>query len=216
MKIVPLFADKSLIWIEAKGIGYLEHPSIDYDSDYFSHYRQLAKTDIGLALNEARIGLVNKFTKGIVIDVGVGGCNFVEGRNLTLGYDINPHAVKYLKSRYLYGNPTEMSVEALTFWDSLEHIKDPTPLLALVQKFVFISCPIYDGMNHVLRSKHFKPGEHYWYWTPKGIENFMAAFGFELVEQNRMESEIGRDGIGTFVFKRVATKGGVPSVTTDK
>jgi len=29
--------------------------------------------------------------------------------------------------------------------------------------------PIFEGLQDVLRSKHFKPGEHVWYFTEPGL-----------------------------------------------
>jgi len=75
-------------------------------------------------------------------------------------------------------------------------------MLQGAKEFVFVSCPIYDDVEHVLRSKHFKPDEHCWYWTIKGLTTFMRIFGFEVQEINWMETEIGRESIATFVFKR--------------
>jgi hypothetical protein len=197
------FASNKLQWLEQIGIGYLDAPAVPYDRSYFEYYQSLRNTRIGIDLTVARSGLVAKYTNGTVIDVGIGSGAFCESRDGIYGCDINPHAIEWLAQRGLYRTPdAERPVEALTFWDSLEHIPDPTSLLAGAKEFVFVSCPIYDGVQDVLASKHFKPGEHFWYWTNEGLQNFMAHFGFELVEQNEMESDIGRDSIGTFVFKR--------------
>jgi hypothetical protein len=67
-----------------------------------------------------------------------------------------------------------------------------------------VSCPIYENSEHILRSKHFRKDEHCWYWTEQGLITFMRHYGFEVVESNRMESDIGREDIGTFVFKRIS------------
>ena len=57
--------------------------------------------------------------------------------------------------------------------------------------------------DHVFKSKHFKPGEHCWYFTRDGLKLFMGRWGYERVEFNT--SEIihgGREGIESFVFKK--------------
>jgi len=92
--------------------------------------------------------------------------------------------------------------EAITCWDSLEHIPEPEKLLAKVEKYVFVSMPIYDDMNDCLNSKHYKPGEHLHYFTARGFKLFMRQNGFDLLSSSAIESELGRDGIMSFVFKR--------------
>jgi hypothetical protein len=59
----------------------------------------------------------------------------------------------------------------------------------------------------VLRSKHFRPQEHIWYFTREGLVNAMKACGFSLVAESDFETELGREDIGTFAFRRV-TDGG--------
>lgn len=194
--------ERNLAWLQDLGIGYLPVTANVYDESYFQAYNAMKETPIGLALNKARTELVDRYTKGSVLDIGVGNGAFVEGRENTYGYDINPSAVSWLIERKKYRHPLRGG-DALTFWDSLEHIANPTLMLQGAKEFVFISCPIYDDVQHVLRSKHYKPNEHCWYWTLQGLVLFMSMFDFEVQETNWMETEIGREDIGTFVFKRV-------------
>ena len=136
------------------------------------------------------------------MDVGIGGGRFVSERPLTWGFDVNPAAVAWLKGRDLFHDPYEHLVDAVTFWDSLEHIHDPRPLLANVRKFVFVSLPIFEDVAHVLRSKHFKKEEHCWYFSARGFESFMLSLGFQMVERNTMEQSC-REDISSYVFRRV-------------
>lgn len=197
------FSNEHLTWFAKLGIGYYPVKENPYDAAYFEKYNAVKETPIGLALNKARIDLVNQFCNGEVLDVGVGNGAFVEGRENTKGYDINPSAVDYLVSIGKYSNPMR-NFDAMTFWDSLEHIHEPSQLLKFAKTFVFVSCPIYNDVNHVLSSKHFRPDEHCWYWTGAGLIYFMAQFGFEVQLVNWMETDIGREDIGTFVFKRIS------------
>lgn len=199
--IFETFAQNELQWLPEIGIGYYPVKDAPYDEYYFQKYIIMAETEIGLKLNQARIDLVNKYTKLDVLDIGIGSGAFVEGRNNTYGYDINPAATKWLIERNWYRHPFK-GANSLTFWDSLEHIHDPRLHLSGAKEYVFISCPIYQDAEHIKRSKHFRKDEHCWYWTKDGLCTFMDAFGFELVEYNDMESKIGREDIGTFVFKK--------------
>lgn len=191
----------NLAWYEELGIGYFPVTEQPYDESYFNNYQKMANTDIGLALNKARIDLVNKYTDKDVLDIGIGSGAFVEGRPNTKGFDINPVAVDWLIKNKLYKHFFDTST-ALTFWDSLEHIHNPKMLLESAKEYVFVSCPIYKNAEHILKSKHFKKTEHCWYWNLQGIDNFMQYYGFELIETNWQETEIGREDIASFVFKR--------------
>jgi len=195
------FAQGQLQWLPEIGIGYYPVTDAPYDAAYFEKYQQMSGTNIGLTLNAARVKLVNKYTRGEVLDIGIGSGVFLGRKNPTFGYDINPVAVEWLKKNRLYREPWE-GAESMTFWDSLEHIHDPTPYLQGCRTYAFVSCPIYESAEHILCSKHYRKDEHCWYWTEEGLCRFMSYFGFELVEHNLMETEIGREDIGTFVFKR--------------
>jgi len=199
--VFDTFAQQELQWLPELGIGYYPVTSMPYDADYFNKYQLMADTEIGLKLNQARIDLVNKYTKLDVLDIGIGSGSFVLGRENTYGYDINPFATEWLIKRSLYRHPFK-GANSLTFWDSLEHIQDPRLHLSGVKEYAFISAPIYRDAEHIKVSKHFRKDEHCWYWTKDGLCTFMDAFGFELVEYNDMESQIGREDIGTFVFKK--------------
>jgi len=92
----------------------------------------------------------------------------------------------------------------MTLWDVLEHIPNYQLLLANVREWLFVSLPIFRDAEHVLRSKHFRPTEHCWYFTRDGLVYAMKQCGFELVAESTFETDLGREDIGTFAFQRVA------------
>lgn len=110
-----------------------------------------------------------------------------------------PEAVEWLRSE---GRFREPAANALTFWDSLEHIPDPEKAVEAADEWVFVSMPIYRDAADVLASKHYKPGEHLWYWTRDGLIRWFHRQGFFCVEVNSAETELGRDGILSFAFRR--------------
>lgn len=185
-----------------EGIGFYPVTAQPYDARYWQHYRELDRTPSGDALTALRIALVERHYGFHLVDVGIGGGRFVEERRNTSGYDVNPHAVAWLKETGRWHDPYRQQVMAASFWDSLEHILDPAPLLANVRYWVFVSVPIFTDCDHVLRSKHYKPAEHVWYLTDAGLIAFMRRAGFELVERNTMEQDAGREGIGSYAFRR--------------
>jgi len=66
----------------------------------------------------------------------------------------------------------------------------------------FVSLPIFRDAHHARTSKHFRPDEHYWYWTRAGFIWFAERCGFSVIEHNTMESLAGREDIETFVLAR--------------
>ena len=64
--------------------------------------------------------------------------------------------------------------------------------------------PIYEDSRHCLKSKHFKPGEHLHYFTHDGLLLWFEQQGFACVEHNDIESQLGREGITSYAFRRVA------------
>lgn len=201
-------ARRELVWIPERGMGYYPVSAPPpYDAAYFDKYVGYAATTMGQGITDARVELVNRYTLGEVVDVGVGCGTFIMARGaLTYGFDINPAGRHWLIDRDLWKDPTSVPVQAASFWDALEHIQDPAPILDNVGQWVFVSLPLFTGPDHVLSSKHFRRDEHYWYWTREGLIWWMGEHGFECVEHATPESLLGREDIHTFVFRR-ATAG---------
>lgn len=82
--------------------------------------------------------------------------------------------------------------------------EEPEPELAVQQatEFVFVSIPIFTDAGDILRSHHFRKNEHIWYFTDEGIRRWFTEQGFECVEHNNIECELGRKGVGTYAFRR--------------
>lgn len=188
-----------LQWNNKAGWGFMAG---DCDKDYWTEYRVLDQTPMGRVLTALRRGFVDKHvweTTANLVDVGIGGGAFVAEFDCE-GIDINPKAIAWLDARGSLwdGEP----VDVLTFWDSIEHIMCPGDYLEKARKWVFLSTPIYKDQRHCLASKHYKPGEHLWYFTHKGILQFMDQAGFIYIERNCFEDDAGREGIGSYAFVR--------------
>lgn len=207
--ILGQLVNERLIWIPEAGIGWYPVKTAPYNKAYFDQYAAQAKTDIGRALMRARVEFVARHYKGELCDIGIGSGAFIETRwragQPTLGFDINPAGIDWLDERVLFADPYLRPQEAITCWDVLEHIHDFQSLLRQTHQFVFVSIPVFKDMVHVMRSKHFKPMEHCWYFTKAGLIRIFLWCGFELVEANTIETQIGREDIGSFAFKRVRT-----------
>jgi len=160
---------------------------------------------------QARVNFVEQHYRGTLIDVGIGSGAFIEARRArrrtTYGYDVNPAGIEWLEDRSLFVDPHMVSFDAATLWDVLEHIPDFQSLLANVSEWLFVSLPIFRDHEHVLRSKHFKPDEHCWYFTRDGLISTMGMCGFSLITETSIETDLGREDIGTFAFKREGMNG---------
>lgn len=206
MKSFSSAIKKGLVWLPELGMGHypVSKDNRPYDASYFERYRQMADTEMGRELTISRLWLVERHYSGPLVDVGIGAGQFVEARPNTRGYDVNPQGVAWLNRRGLwadlYGKGNRFP--ALTFWDSLEHIDRPDLAVARAEKWVFVSVPIFEGAEHVLRSKHFRKTEHIWYWTHEGLVSWFEEQGFTLVEHNKKESQLGREGIISYAFSR--------------
>jgi hypothetical protein len=191
---------EKLLWLPEFGIGYYPVEDQPYDEQYWQKYLVMEQTDIGKTLNQARVNMVKEYEWNEIIDIGIGSGAFIKEFSNAYGFDINPNAIEWLKQNNKWKEPS--NVDAMSFWDSLEHIHNPTELLGNIKKYAFVSCPIYTDKDHILRSKHFRPDEHCWYWTYEGLIKFMSNFGFYLLEYSNIETLIGREDIGSFTFKR--------------
>jgi hypothetical protein len=206
--LVDKVESRCLTWFPDLGLGYypVENGNDPYDQEYFNRFHRDANTNLGKALMRARHNFVEQHYRGPLIDVGIGSGAFVELRTNrgrpTYGYDVNPAGVEWLEQRKLLVDPYLVRFQAVSLWDVLEHLYDFQSLLANVHDWVFLSLPIFNDMHHAIGSKHFRPTEHYWYFTREGLIYAMRVCGFELVSESNVETELGRDGIGTFAFRR--------------
>lgn len=186
------------------GIGRYPVPaSRPYDENYFANYQRLADTDMGHALTQSRIELVARHYQGPVLDVGIGAGQFVETRPNTQGYDVNPAGVNWLNERGAFADLYASQQRALTMWDVLEHIDEPELAVLQATEFVFVSIPIFIDAGDIIRSHHFRKNEHIWYFTDDGIKRWFSEQGFECVEQNTTECQLGRKGVASYAFRRI-------------
>lgn len=190
---------------EVLGIWMLEADIKEgqYDKAYFEKYVSYRQNTIGEKLMKARVDLVAKHASGDVVDIGIGSGHFIDVRGRgTFGYDVNPVAIQWLLDRGLWWDPYFRDPDVVTCWDSLEHMSRPEAFVRCVTGAIFVSIPIFTDLKHIMRSKHYRPDEHFWYFTRDGLVGWMRRLGFSLLEENKMETDLGREDIGTFVFNR--------------
>lgn len=198
------------------GIAYQtdRENTVPYDAAYWDKYVLYDGTPLSDALNEARRATCEFHEAGLhhhrVCDVGIGCGSFLShmadhGWDV-LGMDVNPRAQTWLHTRGWDHDLARQEVNAKigiwTFWDVLEHIPDPTPFWNVMPKGtqVAISMPIYPTLGDVKRSKHYRPDEHYLYFTDEGLIWYMRQHGFAHLWHHTQETAAGREDIGTHLF----------------
>lgn len=196
----------------AKGVAYqadMGAAPVEYDDKYHDHYQALEGSSVAVSLNAMRVAMVarNSHEGATVLDIGAGCGTFVRAARswgfLAYGFDIIPKTVERLKDIGAFADNPE-GFEVVTFWDSLEHIEDPETVLGRISKgaLVVVAIPVFEDLKRVRESKHFKPGEHLYYFTAQGFVAWMALHGFRLLETSTHETDCGRESIGAFAFRR--------------
>lgn len=197
---------------EHRGVAYQADMRVgrkSYDDSYFAAYQSLSGSPVELALNNGRCALLARHAPAntTVIDIGIGNGSFVRAALAqgfqAMGHDINPAAVAWLQAEGLFSGAYR-DFDALTLWDSLEHMENPEVVLKRVRRgaIMCVAIPVMKDILRVHESKHYKPGEHLYYWTAQGFIDWMALYGFRLLEQSSHETDAGREAIAAFAFCR--------------
>jgi len=203
---LPAEADGDLMLCRQHGIAYQRDRShiVAYDEDYYNKCLSYEDQEIARKINTGRINLVaDWFGTGKVVDIGIGSGEFMKLRPNTYGYDINPVAIEWLKRNDLWAQRLN-EFGAHTYWDVIEHLSDPERYLQHVplHGFVFASMPLFQDLDSIRKSKHYRPGEHLYYWTVDGFADWMTLHGFMMLDRQTFEIVAGRDSIYSFAFKR--------------
>jgi len=178
---------------------------VSYDEPYYQKCASYEDQEIAQRINEGRIDLVRRhFGDGPLCDVGIGSGEFLRKRGNTWGQDINPVAIESLKRSDRWA-PYLCDFLAFSFWDVIEHIENPEDVFRQMPggSYLFASLPIFENLWRIRDSKHYRPGEHLYYWTEHGFVAWMALHGFELLEADDFETRAGREAIKSFAFCRL-------------
>ena len=229
---VPIL-DGQVALCQHSGIAYQISPRVyDYGKGYFANYVDRAGTEVANQLNRVRMATVygilgdrmdpNPEGPTSLIDVGIGSGEFLQWMMdrkgvahsmACYGYDINPEGVNWLWNRMIFLDPYEMGrisgSSLVTLWDTLEHIPEPQSFFALFEPGAWLACslpvfaaPLTEAV--LLASKHYKPDEHLYYFTRGGLIHWLDRHGFDFIRYHDGETTAGREGIGTFVFRKRA------------
>jgi len=204
-------AFKEMKW--EKGVGFYHHSTpFQYDRDYFKRYLEYDNTPVGRAITKFRISVVNKLVSyrrntSFLLDIGSGTGSFINTleKKTTIkpeGVDIAPDALYWLHQNSFMSSRDRYTV--LTFWDSLQHLKEPDRVLHEYNtKHVAVSIPIYEGKEYLKNHTKFKPDQYRWYFTRKGFIEWMKDQRYSLVDTYQDEDrKYNHVAVQTFTFAR--------------
>jgi hypothetical protein len=162
-----------------------------------------------------------------LLDFGCGACTFLtkmknnattikQLRNIRLfGYDINVYSrdeldnlqIPYFNPFYNTNRDELRFINIFTFFDSIEHLAEPWHIFDLIPDgaIAIVSIPIFKDISPegIKSSKHYRPDEHFWYFTERGFKGFMAYYKLMCLGVYNNEIQAGRENIYTFVFKKI-------------
>lgn len=210
----PAVADDDLMLCPENGVAYqrdMSHrapPGVNADGEnYFDHYAPMAGNEIASKIYAGRVEMVNDRVGPDVpvLDIGIGCGEFIKARPNTFGQDINPKGIQWLKDRRKLREDME-SFKAFTFWDVLEHVENPDDYFKRMPdgSHVFATIPVFVDLSEIRQSKHYKPGEHLYYWTKAGFIQWMERYRFHLLERSDFEVQAGRESVRSFAFVKMS------------
>jgi hypothetical protein len=202
----PAVEDGDLMLCDEHGVAYQKDQTnlVAYDAAYYDKCLGYEGQEIANKINDGRVDFVAKHYGNGVVDVGIGSGEFIKRRGgRTYGHDINPAGIEWLKRNDRWVDRLS-AFGAVTFWDVLEHVPTPEDYFRQIQQqaWVFCSLPIVYGLSAIRLSKHYRPGEHLYYFTQTGFVYWMERHGFLFVEMDDFEIRAGRESIYSFAFKR--------------
>jgi len=204
--------DADLMLCEKRGIAYQKNMvagRVEYGADYFKKVEAYEGSAIARAVNAGRCELLKRHLAAgsSVLDWGAGSGAFMRAADRagyeSKGYDVNLQALQWLTDKGLLSKDPYL-FDAVTLWDTVEHMEQPEAVFRSVKKgsLLFASIPVFEDLRKIRESKHYRPGEHLYYWTAQGFIDWMALYGFRLLESSSHEIAAGRESIGAFAFRR--------------
>ena len=179
-----------------------------YDRSYEIKYKRYEPTVTGQNIQGLRYNIVRRHLplgegayiafKYNLLDFGCGVGSFLKWAKSDLyidmkGFDPNPH-IEFCDVAVLFDH-----YDVVTFWDSLEHLKNPDRIIrGLNPEYLFICTPSIDDWHRGLRGliswRHYMPLEHCHYFCEESLTKLLELCNYEILEVNYDESKERRGG----------------------
>jgi len=170
---------------------------MEYNLEYLENLIRLqSKTAQDIA--ERRWAWISDLDPKTVLDYGCGAGWFRAFRTNGAwvdSYDIGPYAQTGIRRK---------NYDVVCFFDVLEHMKtlEEVSGVVVMAKYVAGTVPIIQDCRPLQTWKHYKPGEHFQYWSEAGFEAAMEAIGLVKIAHGWVECP-PREDIMSFKYRRV-------------
>lgn len=187
--------DCNLSWIK-------KVPKIEYDQSYYkakSSFVNKLFTPIALTFYFIRRGYIgNKNKIGTYIDVGAGAGEFLKvvKADTRIGVEVSSSGRELMKKAGLktmtnkeFLKSTSFNADVISFWNILEHVKNPWDYLKAGRRNlakngeIIIGIPNLDSLDlKVTRDYwfHLQPLFHIWHFSPKALKVLLKKTGFNV------------------------------------
>jgi hypothetical protein len=96
--------------------------------------------------------------------------------------------------------------DLITFWDVIEHFKDLDKELKILlhhANVIALTVPIKPKRQDLSTWKHYKPNEHFQYFTDQSLDKILNDYGFQRIKYGNIECP-PRTDITSYLYKRNA------------
>ena len=177
-----------------------------YNAAYFVK-EQRKNAGTAKQINDIRWSLIRQYCPKAtsILDYGC-GCGYltafapigtsVDSFDIGIYYNIPYPQTGIQRERY----------DVICLFDVMEHVDwDNSPDIQMknmikASDFVFITVPIFTG-DDITKWKHYRPGEHLYYFTEESLIMLLNSYGFSLVYKGYEECP-PRIDIITFIFRK--------------
>lgn len=185
----------------------------DYTGSYNNYYKNIESYSWHTSYLRLGyiVGSIGKIPNSI-LDVGYGTGAFLKvceseileryGHDIS-GWDV-PEGCQFVENIF------ENEYDVITFFDSLEHMKNIEIIKKLKCNYICISVPWchYFDDNWFNTWKHRKPDEHLWHFDDVSLKKFMNRMGYETINICNLEDVTRKNNqsyqnILTGIFKKV-------------
>lgn len=209
---MPTERDRDLMLCRQFGAAYqidMASSRVRYGARYWEKVSAYEGNAIATKVIRGRVDMLARHAQSgaSTLDYGCGTGAFVraaaERGYGARGFEVMPEAVVRLKRDALYADNVS-TFDVVTLWDVIEHLENPQELLNQVKPgaILLASVPVFESLDVIRESKHYRPGEHLMYFTVQGFVHWLGLHGFQFLEFSYHEIDAGRDSIGAFAFIR--------------
>lgn len=208
---MPARRERDLMFCEDAGLAYQAEMALGRAAYGDAYMAKFAEYDpqIEREVNMGRANFVARHAGELarVLDWGCGSGAFLRLAQASgmdcAGYEVIPAAAAWLKKEHVYAEDVS-EFDALCLWDVLEHLEEPGRVIGRVRPgaMLFVSLPVFPQLKTIRASRHYRPGEHLYYFTANGLAAWLRRYGYWLAGTSDHEVRAGRDSIGAYAFER--------------